>query len=70
MSPSKTLILLSSLQVISYKNVVLTKQIHFLYTFLKLWVHISDNIAGAESHNTAREGVGIWKGKAIFSHVQ
>ena len=31
---------------ISYNNVVVTKQIYFSPTFLKSWVHISDNIAG------------------------
>ena len=33
-------------QSIVYNNVVVTKQICFLTIFLKLWVHISDNIAG------------------------
>ena len=31
---------------ISYNNVVVTKQIYFSPTFLKSWVHISDNTAG------------------------
>ena len=30
----------------SYKNLVVTKQIYFSPTFLKSGVHISDNIAG------------------------
>ena len=34
-------------QSISYKNVVVTKEIYFLTTFLKSWVHISGNIARA-----------------------
>ena len=32
--------------LISYNNVVATKQIFFSPTFLKLWVNISDSIAG------------------------
>ena len=31
---------------VSYNNVVVTKQIYFSLTFLKLWVHISNNITG------------------------
>ena len=34
------------LQSVSYNNVIVTIQIYFLPTFLKLWVHISNNIAG------------------------
>ena len=33
---------------IVYNNVAVTKQIYFLTTLLKSWVHISDNIAGLE----------------------
>ena len=45
MITSKTWIFLSFFSV-SYNNVVATKQIYFLSTFLKSWFHISDNIAG------------------------
>ena len=31
---------------VSYNNVVVTKQIYLSLTFLKLWVHISNNITG------------------------
>ena len=31
---------------VSYNNMVVTKQIYFWPTFLKSWVHISDDIAG------------------------
>ena len=31
---------------VSYSNVVVTKQIYLSLTFLKLWVHISNNITG------------------------
>ena len=34
------------LQSMKYNNVVVTLQINFSPTFLKLWVHISDNIEG------------------------
>ena len=34
-------------QSIVYNNVVVTKQIYFSTTFLKSWVRISDNVAGA-----------------------
>ena len=37
---------LSFFQLTVYNNEVVTKQIHFLNTFLKSWVHISDDIAG------------------------
>ena len=33
-------------QSISYNNVVDIKQIYFSSTLLKLWVHISDTVAG------------------------
>ena len=33
-------------QSISYNNVVDTKQTYFSPTFLKPWVHISDNVVG------------------------
>ena len=33
-------------QSIIYNKLVVTKQIYFLTTFLKSWVHIYDNIAG------------------------
>ena len=46
MSSSKTLVFLSFFQAISYKNLVITRQIYFLRTFLKSWVHVSDDIAG------------------------
>ena len=42
---------------------------HFSPTFLKLWVHVFDNIAGAEGGNT-REGIGIAKEKEVFSPFQ
>ena len=45
MSTSKMWIFLLFLSV-TYNNVVITKQIYFSSTFLKSWVHISDNIAG------------------------
>ena len=45
MGTSKMSILLSFFSV-SYSNVAFTKQIYFSPTFLKLWVHIFDNIAG------------------------
>ena len=35
----------SLFQSISYDNVVVTKQIYFSSTFLKLWVHMADNAA-------------------------
>ena len=31
---------------VSYNNFVVTEQIYFLPTFLKSWVHLSDNITG------------------------
>ena len=31
---------------VSYDKVVATKQIYFSSTFLRSWIHISDNIAG------------------------
>ena len=34
------------LQSVSYNNVVVKIKIYFSSTFSKLWVHISDNIAG------------------------
>ena len=33
-------------QSVVYNNVIVTKQIYILTTFLKSWVRISDNIAG------------------------
>ena len=47
MSTSETSFFLSFFQEINYINVVVTKQIYFSSTFLKLSIHISDNIAGA-----------------------
>ena len=34
-------------QSVSYSNVIVTKQMYFSPTFLKSWVHTSDNIARA-----------------------
>ena len=37
---------LPNFSVNSYNNLIVTKQIYFLLTFLKSYVHIYDNIAG------------------------
>ena len=48
-----------------------TKQIYLPPTFLKLWVHLSDNNAGVVGgHSTTRGGIGIGKEKGIFPPVQ
>ena len=44
-----------------------TKQIYLPPTFLKLWVHLSDNNAGVVGgHSTTRGGIGIGKEKGSF----
>ena len=71
MSTSKKYIFFPFFQSISYNNVVVTKQIYFSSIFLKLWVHISDNIAGVlGDRSTTRGGIGTGKKKGIFSPVQ
>ena len=54
-------------QLERYKNMVARKQVYFSRTFLNLWVHISDNIAGVVgARSTTRGGIDIGKKKAIF----
>ena len=71
MSTSKKYIFFPFFQSISYNNVVVTKQIYFSSLFLKLWVQVSDRIAGVVGGcSTTREDLGTGKKRVIFSPVQ
>ena len=58
-------------QSVSYKNVIVKKEIYFSSRFLKSWIDVSD-VAGlvGKARSSTRGGIDIAKEKGIFSLVQ